>query len=90
MKIPPYPELTKELRQFVVQNFLFGEDPGPTLTDSSSFLEGGIVDSTGVLELVTHLETAYGIKVPDDELVPDNLDSIDAVARYVERKGKGA
>lgn len=73
-----------QIREFVVQNFLFGQDGG--LADGDSFLEKGIVDSTGVLELVEHLQQQYGIKVEDDELVPDNLDSIAAIAAYVERK----
>jgi acyl carrier protein len=74
----------KELRQFIVENFLFGQDQN--LADGTSFLENGIIDSTGVLELVAHLEAIYGIKVKDDELVPDNLDSIDAVVAFLERK----
>jgi acyl carrier protein len=74
----------EEIRRFVVQNFLFGQDQD--LGDSTSFLDNGIVDSTGVLELVAHLEETYGIKVNDDELVPDNLDCIDAIAAYVARK----
>ncbi len=73
-----------QIRNFVVDNFLFGQ-PGD-LADNTSFLEGGVIDSTGVLELATHLETTYGIKVKDDELVPENLDSINAIASYLERK----
>ncbi|MCC7374238.1 MAG: acyl carrier protein [Verrucomicrobiales bacterium] len=73
-----------EIRQFVVSNFLFGKDNG--LTDAASFLEQGIIDSTGVLELVSHLEKTYGIKVDDAELVPENLDSVAAVAAFLQRK----
>jgi len=73
-----------QIRTFVVENFLFGQ--AGDLADDTSFMEGGIIDSTGVLELATHLETAYGIKVGDDELVPENLDSIDAIAGYLSRK----
>ena len=51
-----------------------------------SFLEAGVLDSTGVLELVQHLEDTYGIVVRDDEMVPDNLDSLDKVVRFVQRK----
>jgi acyl carrier protein len=76
--------LRGEIRAFVVQNFMFGQDTG--LGDEDSFLEAGIVDSTGVLELVGFLETRYAIVVADDDLVPANLDSVERVARFVERK----
>lgn len=73
-----------QIRSFVCENFLFGQADG--LTDQASFLERGIIDSTGVLELVAHLEKTYAIKVRDDELIPDNLDSIASVAAYLRRK----
>lgn len=79
-------QLKKNIRNFVVENFLFGQEDG--LTDDSSFLEQGIVDSTGVLELVAYIEKAHGIKVKDEELIPDNLDSIESVAGYIKRKRK--
>jgi acyl carrier protein len=75
----------REIRQFIVQNFLFGQ--GQEWSDGTSFLESGIIDSTGVLELVAHLEETYDVKVNDDELIPDNLDSIDAIVAYLARKG---
>lgn len=74
----------QNIRDFIIDAFLFGQDDG--LTDDSSFLEKGILDSTGVLELVAHLESTYGIKVRDDELLPDNLDSIDAICAFIDRK----
>lgn len=77
-------EPRQELRTFIVDHFLFGD--GGNLADDASLLEGGVVDSTGVLELVTHLETTYGFKVADDELIPDNLDSIESLAQFVARK----
>ncbi len=77
-------ELKRDLRTFIVDTFLFGQDAN--LTDDTSFLEQGIVDSTGVLELVAHLEKTYAIKVKDEELVPDNLDSINAIAGFLEKK----
>jgi acyl carrier protein len=77
-------DIKKQIRKFIVDNFLFGQDEG--LTDSTSFLDKGIIDSTGVLELATHLETTFKIKVKDEELVPENLDSIDGVATYLHRK----
>lgn len=73
------------LRTFVADNFLFGQIPG-NFSDDSSFLEGGIIDSTGVLELVSFLEQRFEIRIQDDEIVPDNLDSVNTLAGFVERK----
>jgi acyl carrier protein len=79
--------LASELRTFIIDNFLFGDETEPfAFTDDDSFQERGIVDSTGVLELVCHLQEKYGIAVTDQELVPDNLDSLSKVARFVARK----
>lgn len=76
-----------EIYKFMVDNFLFGD--GGQLRDDTSFLEEGIVDSTGILELVTFLENTYGITIEDDELIPENLDSLKNVTAYVERKLNG-
>ncbi|HEX9818553.1 MAG TPA: acyl carrier protein [Methylomirabilota bacterium] len=78
-------QIRQELRRFVVTNFLLGED-GDGLGDDASFLEQGIVDSTGVLELVSFLERRYAITLEDEELVPDNLDSIRNLMAFLERK----
>jgi acyl carrier protein len=75
----------EQLRQFVVDNFLFGQ-PADGLADTDSFLDRGIIDSMGVLELVGFLEESYGITIQDQELIPDNLDSIDKVASFLQRK----
>jgi acyl carrier protein len=83
-KVENMTELRDQVRAFVVRHFLFGEDNG--MPDSASLLEQGVVDSTGVLELVTFLETSYGLKIADDELVPDNLDSIDRIVEFIQRK----
>jgi acyl carrier protein len=77
--------IQNEIRAFVIENFLFGQQHNPLASDES-FLDGGIIDSTGVLELVAFLEQRYAIAVADEDLVPDNLDSIERVARFVERK----
>jgi acyl carrier protein len=74
----------KEVRDFVVNNFLFGE--AGSLQDDTSFMESDILDSTGILELVTFLESSYGIKVQDQEMLPENLDSVNRVASFVMRK----
>ena len=77
-------EHKQAIREFVVENFLFGEANG--LKDDTSFLEEGIVDSTGILELVTYLEDEFSITVEDEELIPENLDSIGNVANFIQRK----
>ena len=76
---------SREIRDFIVENFLFG-DSSSGLEDTDSLLEKGIIDSTGVLELVSHLEETYGIKVEDEELIPENLDSIVNVTDFLLRK----
>ena len=80
-------EYTQTIRDFVIENFLFGDDND--LENSSSFLENGVVDSTGILELVNFLEETYEISVEDEELIPENLDSIENVVKYLERKRNG-
>ncbi len=76
-----------ELRQFIVENFLFGKEDAP-LANTDSLLELGIIDSTGVLELVSFLEQKYGFTIQDEELVPENLDSIDRLVQFVRRKAE--
>lgn len=77
-------KLKDKVTQFIVENFLFGEDNG--LKDDISFLDEGIIDSTGILELVSFLEEEFSISVEDEELIPENLDSIMNVVAYLERK----
>ncbi len=72
------------IKDFVVENFLFGDDDG--LTESTSFRDEGIVDSTGVLELVAFLEASFGISIEGEEYTPENLDSIEKIAAFVVRK----
>ena len=79
--------IIQELRTFIVDNFLFGDASGRfTFTNDDSFQQRGIVDSTGILELVCHLQERYGVEIEDAELVPDNLDSVTRVACFIERK----
>jgi acyl carrier protein len=73
-----------KVREFVVENFLFGDCE--TLKDDTSFMEEGIIDSTGILELVFFLEETFGFSVEDDELVPDNMDSLQNITRYIDSK----
>jgi acyl carrier protein len=79
------PELEQQIRRFIVDNFLFGEENNK-LTPDDSLLEKGIIDSTGVLELVAFVERQYGFKIEDKELVPANLDSINNLIRFIDRK----
>ena len=77
--------VVSEIREFIVSNFLFGQ-AGAAFTQDASFLETGIIDSTGLLELVAFVEQKYGIAIGDRELVPENLDSLDNIGRFVTRK----
>lgn len=72
------------VRKFVIDNFLFGDSS--MLQDNKSFLETGVVDSTGMLELIMFLENTYRIKVEPEEMIPENLDSVNRVAEFVQRK----
>jgi len=77
--------MREEVRGFIFKNFLF-EDSGDSLDDNDSFLEKGIIDSTGMLELVVFLEEKFGVRVEDDELVPENLDSVARLVSFISRK----
>jgi acyl carrier protein len=78
------PDIEREVRIFVVTNFLFGQPL--ELRAEDSLLGAGVIDSTGVLELVDFLEEQYAIKVEDEEVIPGNLDSVKNIATYVARK----
>ena len=77
-------EPKETIRAFVVENFLFGSDEN--LEDNTSFLDEGIIDSTGILELVSFLEEEFSITVDDEELTPENLDSINNATAYLGQK----
>lgn len=78
-------DVKEEIRQYVAENFLFS-DNGFELDNDESFLEAGVVDSLGVLELVTFVEENFDVQVPDEEIVPDNFDSVNRLADYIGRK----
>jgi len=86
MGTKPLDNIGQELRQFLIENFLFGRDS--SFSDNDSFIEMGLLDSTGVLELIAFLEKKYGVKLEDDEIVPENLDSIQRISALVTRKLK--
>jgi len=79
--------LSNDIREYIIDNFLFGE-PG-NLSDDTSFMEGGIVDSTGILEIVGYIEEKYGISIVDAELIPENFNSINNISKFLERKLNG-
>ncbi len=73
------------VRKYIVDNIMMASDDN--LADEASLLQLGILDSTGVLELITFIEDSFGIKVEEQEMVPENLDSLKGIAAYVARKG---
>ena len=72
------------VRGFIVENFLFGD--GESLSEDTSLMEEGIMDSTGILELLFFIEETFGFSVKDDELIPENMDSLLNIVRFVDRK----
>ena len=70
------------VREFIVENFLFGENE--QLDDQVSFFDSGIVDSTGILEIVTFLEERFDVKIEDTELIPENFSSISTIDQYLQ------
>ncbi|MEN1939569.1 acyl carrier protein [Luteimonas sp. MJ174] len=76
------------IKPFILSNFLFTDDSG-AVADDTSLIRGGIVDSTGILELIEFLESAYDIRVSPEEMVPANFDSIDSISTFLGRKAAG-
>ena len=87
--IQPTMQSTSEIKgaiwRFIVDTFLFGSAPD-CFSDEDSFLKSGIIDSTGILELIEHIEETYGIEIKDEEMLPENLDSLANVMAFVCRK----
>jgi acyl carrier protein len=77
--------IQKQIIDFIAINFLFGEAKN-ALGNEDSLLETGVIDSTGVLELVAFIEETYGIKVEDEEIVPENLDTISNITAYITQR----
>lgn len=75
----------KEIREFIIDNFMVGNEE-ETLEDSDSFMDKGIVDSTGVLELTSFVEEKYEFTIDDEEMLPENLDSINNLAAFIAKK----
>ena len=72
------------VQRFVIDNFLFGD--GQDLNANTSFMGEGIIDSTGILELIMFLEETYEISIEDNEMVPDNLDSLQKISLFLDKK----
>lgn len=73
------------VKRYVLEHFLFTSDESAVANDDS-LLRNGVIDSTGILELITHVEETFGISVSEEEMVPTNFDSIDAIAAFLARK----
>jgi acyl carrier protein len=80
-------QIEEKLKEFIVETFLFGQDSG--LKPSDSLLKKGVIDSTGVMELITFIERAFQVKIEDGEILPENLDSIARATSYILRKQNG-
>jgi acyl carrier protein len=78
-----------EIKQFIAKNFLFSDDAS-VIREDQSLMNSGTLDSTGILELIMFVETRYNVKVADDEMLPENFDSVNAIAAYIARKTRAA
>jgi acyl carrier protein len=78
-------QISQTMRKFLFENYLFGYDENDFSNDSS-FLDFGVLDSTGILELIVFIEGEFDIEVPDVEILPENLDSVNCVSRLVYKK----
>ncbi|MCE2659608.1 MAG: acyl carrier protein [Rubrivivax sp.] len=78
--------LQEQLRHFIQHNFLLGPRAA-RFTNQDSLIELGIMDSTGYLELIDHLEQAFQLRIEDHEMTPENLETLDRMATFLERKG---
>ena len=77
--------MEQDIREFLASNYFLGDDPSE-LSGSASLIEAGLIDSTGVLELVGFLEERFGLRITNEELLPENLDSIDNIVAFVTAK----
>ena len=80
-------EIEVKLKEFIIETFLFGQDSG--LKPSDSLLKKGVIDSTGVMEFIDFIERAFQVTIEDEEILPENLDSIDNATIYILRKQNG-
>ena len=80
-------DILSTIKSFIIENFLFGND-SEMIENKESFMENGIIDSTGILELIEFVEEKYEITIGDDELLPENLDSLDNISTFIILKKK--
>ena len=80
-------DISNQIRQFIINNYLFGNEKD-MVEKNDSFLENGVIDSTGILELIEFIEQTFNIEVKNDELVPENFDSLNNVSNYLLKKLK--
>jgi acyl carrier protein len=78
-------DIKQQIIDFITNNFLF-DDAQASLNEKESLLETGVIDSTGVLELIAFIEETYGIKVEDEEIIPENLDTILDITHFIKQK----
>jgi acyl carrier protein len=81
-------DVRDKIKSFIIDYFV--KDSGLVLDDDLSFLEKGIIDSTGVMELVSFLETTFDIRLEDEEIIPDNFDSVNRLVNFVQQKLNGS
>ncbi len=79
-------DYSDKVREFIIEDFLFGDHE--QFKDDTSFIASGIIDSTGILELIAFLEETYGITIADEELIPENFDCVKNISDFLERKVK--
>jgi acyl carrier protein len=77
--------IEQKVRNYILENYLFTDDQS-VLNNAESFLDKGIIDSTGILEVISFLESEFGVKVEDSEMVPENLDSVNNIVTFVNTK----
>ena len=78
----------EKIRAFILENYLFTDDQSE-LKNDESFLDQGILESTGILEIIFFIEDEFGIKIKDEEMIPDNLDSVEKIVAFIQRKENG-
>lgn len=79
----------EKIRQFILENYLFSSDQS-LLSNDDSFLKKGVIDSTGILEVIGYLSEEFGVTVKDEEMIPENLDSVNNLVAFIARKSQAA
>lgn len=77
--------IEEKIRNYILENYLFTDDQS-SLGSDDSFIERGVLDSTGILEVISFLEDEFNIRVEDEEMIPENLGSVNSIVSYIGRK----